>query len=137
MPNALNVLLVEDDEVDIVNFQRALKKNNITYRLQISRNGVEALELLSTNSEPPQIIILDINMPKMGGIELLRSIRQTDRLKRTIALVLTTSNEENDKIAAYELNVAGYFIKPLSFEEFTASLAIIHSYLQLCVLPAS
>ena len=132
----LNILLVEDDEVDIMNVQRAFKKNNINNPLFIARNGLEALEMLRNNNVPvPQIIILDINMPKMNGIEFLKELRSDINLKHISVFVMTTSNEDSDKINAYNLNIAGYILKPLSFEKFLSSVSTLNSYWKLCERP--
>lgn len=133
----MNILLVEDDEVDIMNVQRAFKKNNINNPLYIARNGMEALEMLQTDQVPmPQVIILDINMPKMNGIEFLRELRADSKLKHISVFVMTTSNEDSDKISAYNLNIAGYILKPLSFEKFLSSVATLNSYWKLCERPS-
>jgi CheY-like chemotaxis protein len=141
MTNVINILLVEDDEVDIMNVQRAFKKNNIRNPLYVTRNGLEALEALrginsDVNIPSPRIVLLDINMPKMGGIEFLTELRKDSQLKSVSVFMMTTSNEESDKIAAYDLNVAGYVLKPLSFEGFTNAVAILSHYWHLCELPA-
>ena len=132
----ISILLVEDDEVDIINVKRAFKKNKISNPLEVARNGIEALEILRTAGRMlPKIIILDINMPKMNGIEFLKEIRKDDRLKMISVFVMTTSNQDSDKINAYNLNVAGYIIKPLSFEKFVSSVAKLNSYWSLCERP--
>lgn len=136
----VNILLVEDDEVDIMNVQRAFKKNNITNPLFIANNGLEALEILRGQgaqkiSPVPKIILLDINMPKMGGIEFLHELRKDPDLKALSVFVMTTSNEESDKVAAYDLNVAGYILKPLSFESFVSAVAVLNHYWKLCERP--
>ncbi|WP_223808917.1 response regulator [Rufibacter hautae] len=132
----VNILLVEDDEVDIMNVQRAFKKNNITNPLHIAHNGLEALEMLKEGAIPmPPIIILDINMPKMNGIEFLQELRKDPALNRISVFVMTTSNEDSDKINAYNLNVAGYILKPLSFEKFLTSVATLNRYWKLCERP--
>ncbi|AMM52023.1 chemotaxis protein CheY [Rufibacter sp. DG15C] len=132
----VNILLVEDDEVDIMNVQRAFKKNNINNPLHIAHNGIEALEMLRSNAIPmPPIIILDINMPKMNGIEFLQELRQDPVLNRISVFVMTTSNEDSDKINAYNLNVAGYILKPLSFEKFISAVATLDRYWKLCERP--
>jgi CheY-like chemotaxis protein len=129
----VNILLVEDDEVDIMNVQRAFKKNNITNPLFIARNGLEGLDMLRNQIVPmPQIIILDINMPQMNGIEFLQELRKDEALKHLSVFVMTTSNEDSDKLNAYNLNVAGYILKPLSFEKFISSVATLDSYWKLC-----
>lgn len=134
----MNILLVEDDEVDVMNVKRAFKKNNLKNPLHIANNGVEALELLRNDVNPipsPRIILLDLNMPKMGGIEFLKEIRQDNKLQNSIVYVMTTSNTDNDKIDAYNLNVAGYILKPLSMEKFIEAVATLKSYWQLCEYP--
>jgi CheY-like chemotaxis protein len=137
----VNILLVEDDEVDIMNVQRAFMKNQITNKLFIARNGIEALDLLkgqngTTAPDPrPRIILLDLNMPKMGGIEFLRELRNDPEFKSTSVFVMSTSNEESDKLAAYNLNVAGYILKPLSFESFVHAISILNNYWLLCERP--
>ncbi len=132
----VNILLVEDDEVDIMNVQRAFKKNSIDNPLFIARNGYEALEMLRTEQVPyPHIIILDINMPRMNGIEFLKELRADEQFKSASVFVMTTSNEDSDKISAYNLNVAGYILKPLSFEKFITSVATLNSYWKLCERP--
>jgi CheY-like chemotaxis protein len=129
----VNILLVEDDLVDVMNVKRAFAKNNIKNELFVAGNGVEALEMLNDMIVPlPRIIILDINMPKMNGIEFLKNLRETESLKNISVFVMTTSNEDSDKIDAYNLNVAGYILKPLSFENFISSVATLKDFWQLC-----
>jgi len=133
----IHILLVEDDEIDIMNVQRAFAHNKIVNPLLIAKNGVEALEILRSENENgviqnPGIILLDINMPKMGGIEFLENLRADEKLKNISVFVMTTSSEEQDKIAAYNLNVAGYILKPLSFESFVNVTAVLNKYWGLC-----
>lgn len=136
----LTILLVEDDEVDIMNVKRAFKKNNILNPLHIAHNGLEALDMLRGNPEAgiekvspaPKVILLDLNMPKMGGLEFLKEIRKDPVLKSISVFVMTTSDEESDKFTAYDLNVAGYIIKPLSFERFVQAVSILDHYWKLC-----
>jgi CheY-like chemotaxis protein len=131
----VNILLVEDDEVDVMNVKRAFSKNNIKNPLFVAGNGVEALEMLESDIVPlPKIIILDINMPKMNGIEFLKVMRANEKFKNITVFVMTTSNEDSDKIKAYDLNVAGYILKPLSFEKFLSSVATLKNFWQLCEL---
>jgi len=133
MNKLVNILLVEDDEVDVMNVKRAFTKNNIKNPLFVAGNGVEALEMLNSVIIPlPKIIILDINMPKMNGIEFLKILREDEKLKNISVFVMTTSNEDSDKINAYNLNVAGYILKPLSFEKFISSVATLKNFWQLC-----
>lgn len=138
MEKQINILLVEDDEIDVMNVKRAFKKNNISNPLHVCGNGVDALAYLRGITEVlelPRIILLDINMPRMGGIEFLRELRADAKLKAISVFVMTTSNEEQDKMNAYNLNVAGYILKPLSIESFIASVAMLNNYWMLCEYP--
>jgi CheY-like chemotaxis protein len=141
MEKSINILLVDDDEVDCMNVQRAFKKNNISNPLTIAHNGVEALDLLrGTNGSSkmdaiPRIILLDINMPKMNGLEFLREIRADKDLHNISVFIMTTSNDEKDRFEAYNHNVAGYIIKPISFEKFVTAVSTLNSFWQLCEQP--
>ena len=133
----LNILLVEDDEVDVMNVQRAFKKNNIANPLYLAGNGLEGMELLRGGTIPRdrRIILLDLNMPKMNGIEFLRELRRDPELNLTPVIVLTTSNDERDRIEAYNLNVAGYILKPVTFTNFCEVMAALNKYWALVELP--
>jgi CheY-like chemotaxis protein len=140
MNTAINFLLVEDDEVDVKNVQRAFKKNNINNPLFIAGNGEEALKKLRGNGDsaiipPPQVILLDLNMPKMGGLEFLQEIRKDPRLKSLSVFILTTSDEEGDKVAAYNFNIAGYILKPIEFGQFIDTIKTLDAYWTLCEFP--
>jgi CheY-like chemotaxis protein len=131
----VSILLVEDDEVDVMNIKRAFSKNDIKNDLHVAGNGVEALEMLRNVLVPlPRIIILDINMPKMNGLEFLKQLRADEKLKNITVFVMTTSNQDDDKIDAYNLNIAGYILKPLSFEKFVASVGTLKDFWALCEL---
>jgi CheY-like chemotaxis protein len=133
----LNILLVEDDEVDVLNVRRAFQKNHITNPLFVASNGVDALAQLRGGAIPRdrRIILLDLNMPQMNGIELLREIRHDPELNLTPVIVLTTSNDERDRIEAYNLNVAGYLLKPVTFANFCEVMAALNKYWALVELP--
>jgi CheY-like chemotaxis protein len=137
----MNILLVEDDEVDVMNVQRAFKKNNITNPLFFATNGLEALSILrGSNAKitiPPvrRIILLDLNMPKMNGIEFLRVLRADEQLQSIPVIVLTTSNEDKDKVEAYKLNVAGYILKPVTFSNFVETVGTMNKYWSLVEIP--
>ena len=133
----LNILLVEDDEVDVMNVERAFKKNHISNPLFVAGNGLEALERLRTGVVPKErrIVLLDLNMPKMNGIEFLRELRKDPELSHTTVVVLTTSNAERDKIDAYNLNVAGYLLKPVTFSNFCEVMAALNKYWTLVEMP--
>lgn len=133
----LNILLVEDDEIDVMTVRRAFRKNNITNPLKVAGDGIEALEMLRNGEIPVanRIILLDINMPRMDGIEFLRELRADPELRSTTVVVLTTSNEDRDRIQAYELNVAGYILKPVTFVSFVESMTMLNKYWTLMEFP--
>ncbi len=138
----MNILLVEDDEVDIMNVRRAFKKGGIKSPLFVASNGLEALDMLTGQSgNPPvvppgrRLILLDLNMPKMGGIEFLRVLRANAELKAIPVVVLTTSGEDRDRLQAYDFNVAGYLLKPVTFEPFVQTMATLNTYWSLCEMP--
>lgn len=133
----LNILIVDDDVVDVMNVQRAFKKNNIANPLFIAGDGLEAFEMLRGGAVPRtnRLVLLDLNMPRMNGIEFLRELRADPELKATSVVVLTTSNESRDKIAAYDLNVAGYLTKPVTFSDFVEVMAALNKYWMLVELP--
>lgn len=136
-----NILLVEDDKVDVMNVQRSFKKANIANPLFIVGNGIEALAVLRNQSKSVQmpqsrrLVLLDLNMPKMGGIEFLKELRQDPALRRTPVIVLTTSDQERDRVEAYDLNVAGYLLKPVTFSNFAEVMATLNRYWTLCEIP--
>ena len=120
--NSKNViLLVDDDELDVISVQRSLKKLDVDYELCTAYNGIEALEILrgtetTKQMEPlPDVILLDLNMPKMNGVEFLKELRSDTRLKDIKVFVMTTSGEEADRRATEQLGISGYLIKPLNF----------------------
>jgi len=136
------ILLVEDDEVDVMTVQRAFKKNRITNPLYLASNGKEALEFLRhegrfgppPNSPRPGIILLDLNMPIMNGIEFLKLVKENGELKRIPVIVLTTSLEESDRLESFDLSVAGYIVKPVEFEKFVDVVKLIDMYWTLSEL---
>ena len=135
-----NILLVEDDAVDVMNVQRAFRKSNVTNPLYLAGNGLEALDLLRRDSGTiPEsgrlIILLDLNMPKMNGIEFLQELRQDPNLMHIPVIVLSTSDEEQDRVNAYNLNVAGYIVKPVTFNKFVDVVAALDRYWTLCEFP--
>ena len=143
MPDrTINILLVEDDEVDVMNVQRAFRCNKIHNPLYVAHNGLEALNMLrgraSTETAVPgdrRVVLLDINMPKMNGLEFLRELRQDEALKATPVVVLTTSDADQDRLEAYRFNVAGYILKPITFATFADVIASLNQYWAICEIP--
>jgi CheY-like chemotaxis protein len=133
----LNILLIEDDEVDITNVRRAFERNRIHNPLFVAGDGVEGLELLRSGRVPAErrMVMLDINMPRMNGIEFLRELRADPLLAPTPVVVLTRSNDDQDRVEAFNLNVAGYLLKPVTFTNFVDVIAALNKYWTLVELP--
>ena len=133
----LNILLVEDDEVDVMNVRRAFERNNVSNPLFVAGNGLEALAMLRSDQMPKErrLILLDLNMPKMNGIEFLQALRSDPELASLPVVVLTTSNDDQDKIDAYNLNVAGYLLKPVTFSNFCERMTTLNKYWTLVEMP--
>lgn len=137
MKAPLQVVLVEDDDIDVRNVRRAFAKGNILHPLYLASDGVEALELLRSGTVPlaRRLVLLDINMPRMNGLEFLGELRADPTLRDTAVVVLTTSDDVQDKARAFALNVAGYFIKPATSEAFLALMVALDHYWSLVELP--
>jgi len=138
----VSILLVEDDKIDQKSLQRSFKKLRISNPLVIANDGVEAWEILtakdgSAELKRPFMVILDINMPRMNGIELLRKIRAHDDLKDTIVFMLTTSNDEKDKFQAFDCNVAGYMLKTDMDNSFMEAVELVENYWRVFEFPAN
>ncbi|MEO0408172.1 MAG: response regulator [Cyanobacteria bacterium P01_A01_bin.135] len=140
---ALHILLVEDDEVDVMKVKRALKHNGLNHPIYFAGDGQEALSMLRASGEgsTPQmpqerrIIFLDLNMPRMGGIEFLQVLRADPALCNIPVIVMTTSDNDQDLVNAYDLNVAGYILKSVPFSEFVEAMAIVNQYWTVNELP--
>jgi CheY-like chemotaxis protein len=129
-------LLVEDDHVDAMTVERALKDLKIANRLVRANNGEEALDYLRNESnEKPGVILLDLNMPKMNGIEFLKAIKADEELKNIPVIVLTTSDEQRDIVESFNLHAAGYMLKCVDYEQFADTIRAIDFYWTLSRLP--
>ena len=136
MQRPKSILLVEDDKVDCLTIKRALEEVKIDNRLDMVSNGEEALAyLLSSEKDLPGIILLDLNMPRMNGIEFLKTIKVHPGLKKIPVIVLTTSKAEQDINDSFALGVAGYMVKPLDYREFIDAVVTIAHYWHLSELP--
>jgi CheY-like chemotaxis protein len=123
------ILIVDDDMVDIMTVRRALKEINVTNPTVAKNNGEDALEyLMNESEEDPCIVLLDLNMPKMNGIEFLQKLNQTGKKKHVPIIVLTTSKDEQDKIQSFDLGASGYMLKPVDYDKFVEVMRTIHSY---------
>jgi CheY-like chemotaxis protein len=129
-------MLVEDDEVDAMTVRRALKDLKVTNRLVHKVNGEEALDYLRNDAEKKTcVILLDLNMPKMNGIEFLKITKNDEQLKKIPVTVLTTSKGEQNVVESFEFSVAGYIVKPVDYEKFVDAIRIINLYWTLSELP--
>lgn len=131
---AVNILLVEDDSIDAKAFVRAMTKLKIANPVIHAKDGVEGLEKLKSVPRP-NLVILDINMPRMNGLEMLRKIREDEELRDTIVFVLTTSNDDQDKFEAYNLNVAGYMLKSDMGNSFIRAVSLVENYWKVVEFP--
>ncbi|MCB0082941.1 MAG: response regulator [Caldilineaceae bacterium] len=136
----LHILLVEDDDVDVEAVVRAFQKQQLDYSFTIVANGVEALLCLRGDGDrpplpQPYIILLDLNLPRMNGIEFLHELRCDKNLQNSIVFVLTTSSRQEDKLAAYNKQVAGYIVKTRAGEDFCHMIALLTSYEKVIEFP--
>lgn len=143
MRDNIPILLAEDDQIDVMTVQRAFKRNNIINPLYVVSNGQEALDYLKHNGRfsdqagcpRPGIILMDLNMPVMNGIECLKQLKEDEDLRKIPVIVLTTSKEECDRVESFKLSVAGYIIKPVEFEKFVEAVKVLNLYWTLSELP--
>jgi CheY-like chemotaxis protein len=136
MRNSKPILLLEDDTVDAMTVKRALKDIKVLNPLVRTANGEEGLAYLrDEKNEKPCVILLDLNMPKMNGIEFLKVAKGDEKLKKIPAIVMTTSKDDKDWIQSFNLNVAGYIVKPIDYQKFVEAIRIINLYWTLSELP--
>ena len=128
----VTLFVVDDDEIDRETILRSVEERGLNNPVRVARDGEEALEILKGQGgeriRTPYLILLDLNMPRMNGIELLQQIRQDPALHRSVVFVLTTSNAETDRMAAYNLNVAGYILKAKAGLEFERVVELIDQF---------
>jgi CheY-like chemotaxis protein len=134
------ILLVEDDDIDAMSVVRGLASAKIPNSLVRARDGVEALEmLLGTNGKerlsPPYLLLIDIRLPRLDGLGLVRKIRSNRMLQRTIIFMLTTSDSDRDRMAAYDAHVAGYIVKSSGDEQFSRLARMLDYYLLIVAPP--
>ncbi|MEP7121108.1 MAG: response regulator [Byssovorax sp.] len=125
-----HILLVDDDEIDVMNVRRAFEKGKIENPLYHAEDGLAALEMLRDGTIPKdrRLVLLDLNMPRMNGIEFLRELREDPALHGIPVVVLTTSDEERDRLEAYHFHVAGYLVKPVRFLSFVELMTTLNRY---------
>jgi two-component system response regulator len=139
MPHRVEILLVEDNAEDAELTMRALRRNKIVNAIHVVEDGVEALDLLfcrgsyedRTFSRPPKLVLLDLKLPRLGGMEVLRAIRADERTKAIPVVIFTSSNEERDLIDSYKLGVNAYAQKPIDFVQFAETVRQIGMFWML------
>lgn len=118
MNKSLNILLIEDDAIEVMKFNRVLSTLDVKHKIVEANNGEEALAILEVKEVIPDIIILDLNMPKINGIEFLTILKADEYLKYIPAIILTTSNNRKDVLECYRIGIAGYLLKPLKYDDY-------------------
>lgn len=124
----LKILLIEDDSIEIMKFNRVLTNLVLQHEIIEANNGEEAIELLKEKNIQPDIIVLDLNMPKMNGIEFLTILKNDTALKYIPAIILTTSNNQKDMLECYKIGIAGYILKPLKYEDYIDRIQKLLAY---------
>lgn len=127
---AVTFLVVDDDEVAVMGMRRAIAKLGLANPIEVARNGEEALALLKSRGRDiaPYLVTLDLNMPRMGGLQFLEEVRRDASLRRAVIFVVTTSDAPADILGAYARNVAGYILKDNAFETLRRALELLNSY---------
>lgn len=134
----VTILLVEDDDVDAMGVIRQLKRNRLANNLVRARDGIEALKLLRDGiADTPFLILLDLNMPRMSGLEMLRELRSDPELTSAIVFVLTTSKDDEDKASAYKEHIAGYIVKSSLDNGFENLFSMLDHYWRIVEFPKS
>ena len=136
----LNIFLIDDDDMDAKALERAFRKGKIGNSIVRAVDGIEALEMLKglngkTKPPYPRILLIDLNMPRMNGIELVQALREDEELRGSIVFILTTSKRDEDKTAAYDLHVAGYIAKSMAAEDMRNLVSLMESYGRIVELP--
>ena len=124
----LNILLIEDDAIEVMKFNRTLSSKGLKHTIVEANNGVEALEILEKKDALPDIILLDLNMPKISGIEFLTILKADAVLKYLPTIILSTSNNYKDVLECYKIGIAGYVIKPLKYQDYVEKIDKLLSY---------
>ncbi|WP_344786064.1 response regulator [Postechiella marina] len=128
MEKKLNVLLIEDDMIEVMKFNRTVSSLTLKHNITEANNGEEALAFLQKKDELPDVILLDLNMPKINGIEFLTILKNDDVLKYIPTIILTTSNNQRDLLECYKIGIAGYVLKPLKYEDYMVKIEKVLDY---------
>ena len=128
MSKLLKVLLIEDDTIEVMKLNRTISTLNLKHKIIEAHDGEQALAILKDESSLPDIILLDLNMPKINGIEFLKIVKNDPHLKYLPTIVLTTSNNKRDLLECYKIGIAGYVLKPLKYDEYVAKVEKLLAY---------
>jgi CheY-like chemotaxis protein len=126
----MDVLFIEDDTIETMKLQRTVSKLQLKHNIIEAKNGEQALEILKASTKLPDIILLDLNMPRMSGIEFLEILKADPNFKYLPTIVLTTSENRADLLECYRIGIAGYVIKPLKYEDYETKLKTVFEYWQ-------
>lgn len=125
---SLKILLIEDDMIEVMKLNRVSSSLDLNHTIIEANNGEEALEILEKKDNLPDIILLDLNMPKINGIEFLKILKNDERLKYIPTIILTTSNNQRDLLECYKAGIAGYVLKPLKYEQYVEKIKKLLTY---------
>lgn len=128
MDTPLNILLIEDDTIEVMKFKRAVSSLGLLHKMTNAENGEVALKILEEKEKLPNIILLDLNMPKINGIEFLSILKKDPKLRHIPTIILSTSNNQKDLLECYKIGVSGYVLKPLKYEEYVSKIDKLLSY---------
>ena len=125
---SISFLLIEDDLIETMKFKRVLDGLEVKHTINLAENGEEALKILKQKAELPDVILLDLNMPKMNGIEFLKILKSDEVLRYIPAIVLSTSNNRKDILECYSIGIAGYLMKPLKYVDYKTKIENLVAY---------
>ena len=128
MTNVLKILLIEDDMIEVMKLNRSISSLKLNHKIIEANNGEEALKYLEKKEDLPDLILLDLNMPKINGIEFLSILKKDDILKYIPTVILTTSSNQKDLLECYKIGIAGYVLKPLKYEEYVSKIENLLAY---------
>ncbi|WP_298766398.1 response regulator [uncultured Polaribacter sp.] len=128
MKNSLNILLIEDNLIEIMKMKRTLSFLDLPHNLVEAKNGEIALNILEEKTNLPDLILLDLNMPKVSGIEFLTILKNSDAIKHIPTVILTTSDHQKDLEECFKIGVSGYILKPLKYDDYVKKIEAVLAY---------
>lgn len=128
MIDTLNIFLIEDDRIEVMKLNRTISSLKLKHKITEANNGEDALKILENKDELPDIILLDLNMPKINGLEFLNTLKSDEILRYIPTIILTTSSNKKDLLECYKLGIAGYVLKPLTYDDYVLKIVKILDY---------